>query len=100
MLVTINLLTTWSDDNYIGLNGIEVYDTNQHALLSNKLIPFSIFALPIVRIFSIFIDIRYKMTQEYLIIYAYLHMKIVHHINPSLHRLLIVLMSSLKTKVQ
>ncbi|CAD8060890.1 unnamed protein product [Paramecium sonneborni] len=46
MLITIYLLNTWGDSNYIGLNGIEIYDNQGSALLQQKVIPYSIHSVP------------------------------------------------------
>ncbi|CAD8052918.1 unnamed protein product [Paramecium sonneborni] len=46
MLVTIYLVNTWGDNNYIGLNGIEIYDNQGQALLQRKIIGYTIHSVP------------------------------------------------------
>ncbi|CAD8044900.1 unnamed protein product [Paramecium primaurelia] len=46
MLVTIYLFNTWGDNNYIGLNGLEIYDHQGLALLQRKTIPYTIHSVP------------------------------------------------------
>ncbi|CAD8133437.1 unnamed protein product [Paramecium octaurelia] len=46
MLVTIYLFNTWGDNNYIGLNGLEIYDHQGSALLSRRIIPYTIHSVP------------------------------------------------------
>ncbi|CAK85118.1 unnamed protein product (macronuclear) [Paramecium tetraurelia] len=46
MIVTIYLINTWGDNNYVGLNGLEIYDHQGSALLQRKLIPYTIHSVP------------------------------------------------------